>query len=250
MLAELVTVTTIDGVDLDGALYLPAGTARRRECIFIVHGQTWNFYRGPSRWLPPLLVEAGYPCLSLNMRDHDLQEPKDFELAHHDLRAGINYCYDRGASKSIIVAHGFGCNKVACYPALSQDSRVGDYVFMTLGSEGGPDHTSGAWCFSTPRSSRVRSSLCKAPPIQRCKGERGRMNSSLQQPMLGAMSCCWTGEITILTDNTPNCRSVSSTGLGERADGWPCGCARGSPNRSGFPLCSGPRRSEPCLHPP
>ena len=64
--------------------------------ILMVHGLTWNFYRGPSRWLPPLLASAGYPCLSLNMRDHDLQEPKEFELAHHDLRAGIDFLVHPG----------------------------------------------------------------------------------------------------------------------------------------------------------
>ncbi|MBI3517082.1 MAG: hypothetical protein HY060_23875, partial [Proteobacteria bacterium] len=77
MTLELVTLTTADGVALDGALY--AATQARRGAILMVHGLTWNFYRGPSRWLPPLLARAGFDCLSLNMRDHDLTEPKDFD---------------------------------------------------------------------------------------------------------------------------------------------------------------------------
>ena len=88
-----VTVTTGDGVELDGAVH--GSAARPPASILMVHGLTWNFYRGMSRWLPPMLAEAGYPCLSLNMRDHDLREPKDFELAFHDLRAGVDYLWQR-----------------------------------------------------------------------------------------------------------------------------------------------------------
>ena len=81
---ELVTVTTRDGVELDGAMYAPdrPRDAWRRP-ILAVHGLTWNFYRGPTRWLPPSFIEQGYPCLSLNMRDHDLEQPKDFGHSHH-----------------------------------------------------------------------------------------------------------------------------------------------------------------------
>ena len=135
MLVELVTATTTDGLDLDGALYLPPGNPRSPAPeILLVHGLDWNFYRGYSRWLPPLLAGGGYPCLSLNMRDHDLREPKDFELAHHDLRAGIDFLFKRGAREVVLVSHGFSCNKVVCYQALSNDSRVRRSVLTTLGA--------------------------------------------------------------------------------------------------------------------
>lgn len=90
MSLELVTLRTDDGIDLDGAWYFtPATIPSRPAAVLVVHGLTWNFYRGPSRWLPPLLAAAGYPCLALNMRDHDLGEVKDFALSHNDLAAGI-----------------------------------------------------------------------------------------------------------------------------------------------------------------
>ena len=133
MAIELVTVTTADGVELDGALYGP-GCGRPRGAILMVHGLTWNFYRGPSRWLPPRLADAGYTCLSLNMRDHDLAEPKDFELSHHDIRAGVDHLAGLGAGAIAIVAHGYACNKVACYPGWSGDARVGRTVLTTLGA--------------------------------------------------------------------------------------------------------------------
>jgi dipeptidyl aminopeptidase/acylaminoacyl peptidase len=132
VLTELVTVTTADGVELDGALYVAAGSAPLAQ-ILMVHGLTWNFYRGPSRWLPALLAEAGFDCLSLNMRDHDLTEPKDFHLSHRDLRAGIDYLRGRGAAPVVPLAHGYACNKLICYPAFSGDRRLRQYVLATLG---------------------------------------------------------------------------------------------------------------------
>jgi dienelactone hydrolase len=130
---ELVTVTTADGVELDGGLYEPRGE-QPRSAVLMVHGLTWNFYRGPSRWLPPRLAGAGYACLSLNMRDHDLKEPRDFELSHHDIRAGVDRLAGLGADEIAIVAHGYACNKVACYPGWSGDARVRRYVLTTLGA--------------------------------------------------------------------------------------------------------------------
>jgi alpha-beta hydrolase superfamily lysophospholipase len=133
VLTELVTVTTADGVDLDGALYAAPGGTRPWARLLVVHGLTWNFYRGPSRWLPPLLAEAGCECLAINMRDHDLPEPKDFELSHHDLRAGIDFLWPRPGGPVVALGHGYGCNKLVCYPALSGDRRVRHYVLTTLG---------------------------------------------------------------------------------------------------------------------
>lgn len=134
MPVELITVTTGDGVDLDGALYRPAGDRAALGSVLMVHGLTWNFYRGPSRWLPPLLAEAGHVTVSLNMRDHDLAEAKDFELSHHDLRAGVEWLRAREPGEPIVVAHGYACNKVVCYPGWSGDDRLGRYVLTTLGA--------------------------------------------------------------------------------------------------------------------
>jgi alpha/beta superfamily hydrolase len=135
MLVELVTVTTTDQVELDGAMHeLPTQQHRPNASILMIHGLTWNFYRGPSRWLPPLLAEAGLPCLSLNMRDHTQAEPKDFELAHHDIRAGVDYLSRRFAGEVALLAHGFGCNKAACYAGDSGDDRIGRTILTTLGA--------------------------------------------------------------------------------------------------------------------
>jgi pimeloyl-ACP methyl ester carboxylesterase len=135
MSLELITTTTADGVELDGAMYRPAGgNVQANASVLMVHGLTWNFYRGTSRWLPPLLARAGFPCLSLNMRDHDLSEPKDFELSHHDLHAGTGYLAKSGAAEIIVLAHGYACNKVICYTAQSGDQRPARRILTTLGA--------------------------------------------------------------------------------------------------------------------
>src|SRR5262245_9332634 len=127
MQLELITVTTGDGIELDGALYRPEGGITARP-VLLVHGLTWNFYRGPVRWLAPALTAAGHPCLSLNMRDHDLAEPKDFALSHHDLRAGIDHLIGRFSATPALLAHGYACNKAVCYAAQSDDRRVDRYM--------------------------------------------------------------------------------------------------------------------------
>jgi hypothetical protein len=135
MTLELITVTTVDKIDLDGACYLPAGTPSSwLTPILAVHGLTWNFYRGPMRWLPKYFTDAGHPCLSLNMRDHDVDQPKDFELSHHDLRAGIDFLFERHGKNPIVVGHGYANNKIACYRAQSGDDRIDTHVLATLGS--------------------------------------------------------------------------------------------------------------------
>ena len=57
------------------------------------------------------------------MRDHDLTGPKDFEFAHHDLRAGIDRIAAEGG-EVIVLAHGYACNKVVCYQEHSGDDRI------------------------------------------------------------------------------------------------------------------------------
>src|SRR5436305_691262 len=84
--------------------------------------------------MPPLLAVSGYPCLSLNMRDHDQAEPRDFELAHHDLGAGVDYLAAQNGGEIVLLAHGFACNKVACYAASSQDRIPRRTILTTPGA--------------------------------------------------------------------------------------------------------------------
>lgn len=130
---ELISVTTADGVELDGARYRPERANGRALGILLVHGMRWNFYRGPSRWLAPMLAERGYVCLALNLRDHDSTVPGGLDDAHHDLRAGIDHLLHE-CTEVIPFAHGYGCTKVMCYTAHSGDRRARRHVLTTLGA--------------------------------------------------------------------------------------------------------------------
>jgi pimeloyl-ACP methyl ester carboxylesterase len=132
---ELVTIETTDKIELDGAWYSPpTGQPRHTASILIVHGLGWNFYRGPSRWLPPLFAAAGYPCLALNMRDHDLKEVQDFDLSCHDIAACIAFLERHSAGEVVLLGHGYGCNKLLCYASLSSDWRPYRRILTTLGA--------------------------------------------------------------------------------------------------------------------
>ena len=134
MLAELTTIATADGIELDGALYAAPRPSSTAAQTLVVHGLGWNFYQGPSRWLPPRLAALGYTTLAVNTRDHDLKEPKDFDLAHHDLRAGVDFLYGRGAATVVVIGHGYACNKIVRYAAQSGDRRIRHWILTTMGS--------------------------------------------------------------------------------------------------------------------
>jgi predicted alpha/beta hydrolase len=131
---QFVTLETADHVELDGILLEPDAVLPERGIgIVLVHGLRWNFYRGPSRWLAPLLAERGYRVLSVSLRDHDSTEPHGFELAHYDLRAAVDFMAARTGAVAL-AAHGYGGSKVICYPAQSGDQRVVHNVLVTLGA--------------------------------------------------------------------------------------------------------------------
>ena len=131
---ELVAMTTDDGVELDGALYRPWGHARASMGFLLVHGIKWNFYRGPSRWLGPLLARAGFACLAPSLRDHDSEDPAAdaLDVAAHDLRAGLDLLAGH-CDETMLFAHGFGCVKAIRY-ASTEDARVTRRVLTTLGA--------------------------------------------------------------------------------------------------------------------
>lgn len=132
---ELVDMTTEDGVELDGALYVPYGAARRpRMGFLLVHGIRWNFYKGPSRWLGPMLAQAGFACVAPSLRDHDSTEPAAdaLDVAEHDLRAGLDLLATH-CEETMLFAHGFGCVKAIHY-ARTGDARVAGRVLTTLGA--------------------------------------------------------------------------------------------------------------------
>jgi pimeloyl-ACP methyl ester carboxylesterase len=134
MLGELLTISSTDGKPMDGILYRPSLTRDLKRGVLLVHGLTWNFYRGTVRHLAPHLTEAGYTCLALNMRDHDKADPVEFDLSYHDLQAGINWLWDYGVKEVILLAHGYACNKAIVFCDQSGAKGVDRYMLATVGS--------------------------------------------------------------------------------------------------------------------
>ena len=51
---------------------LIAASGARAGVVLFFHGNTMNFYVGPSRFLPPALTRLGLACLAFNRRGHDI----------------------------------------------------------------------------------------------------------------------------------------------------------------------------------
>jgi len=133
MTVETVFVETSDGLSLGGSLFEPEPGKACGIGIVLVHGLKWSFDTGPSKWLAPLLAEHGYTVLSLSLRDHGSDDPRDLDLAHRDLRAGVDYLSAR-VSEVAFLAHGYGGAKAICYTAHSGDTRVRRLILVTLGA--------------------------------------------------------------------------------------------------------------------
>lgn len=104
-------------VPLDGLYYTPSGPAR--GAIQLFHGNTMNFYVGPPRFLAPVLVDAGYACLSYNRRGHDVlsnRNSRDLEGGAYqtidemveDNHLASEFLAERGHAAPILVGHSNG----------------------------------------------------------------------------------------------------------------------------------------------
>lgn len=113
---EVVRIET-DGAPLDGLIYLPEG--RPRGVVQLMHGNTMNFYVGPSRFLPPRLTRSGWACLAYNRRGHDVLSNRDSrELeggAYQTIAEAVadnayarGWLIERGFPPPVVVGHSNG----------------------------------------------------------------------------------------------------------------------------------------------
>jgi pimeloyl-ACP methyl ester carboxylesterase len=116
MRAELVSIPT-DTVPLDGLFYEPEGRAKGAALLF--HGNTMNFYTGPMRFLPPVLVGLGLACLAFNRRGHDILSTRSSRVAEggalqtasegiEDNRLAARWLAERGFPPPVIIGHSNG----------------------------------------------------------------------------------------------------------------------------------------------
>jgi pimeloyl-ACP methyl ester carboxylesterase len=117
MRAELVAIPT-DTVPLDGLYYEPEG-GRAVGAVLLFHGNTMNFYTGPMRFLPPVLVTLGLACLAFNRRGHDILSTRSSRLAEggafqtasesiEDNRLAARWLSSRGFAAPAVIGHSNG----------------------------------------------------------------------------------------------------------------------------------------------
>ena len=139
MLVDLISVTTSDGITLDGAFFPAATDASRSgpvDAMLLIHGSGGRFYAPATRTMAEDLSQRGYPCLALNTRGHDtvwmdaaggVPQGNAFEIldiSRHDLRAGVDFLAERGYQSIGLLGHSMGAVKVAYYAAWEDDPRV------------------------------------------------------------------------------------------------------------------------------
>lgn len=112
---ELVSIRTSDDLLLHGAFF---EVDPDQPAVILLHGAMQNFYTGIGAFLPTMLAERGYTCLSANVRGHDLATAPDdncrkvigsiyesFTDSVLDLNALVDFVKDRGYQKAILVGH-------------------------------------------------------------------------------------------------------------------------------------------------
>ena len=142
MLVELIRAATDDGISLDGMFLAPEGGPSRQgpvDAILAIHGSITNFYAQHIALFVQDLRDNGYPCLALNTRGHDIvwrstsssgegrYYGNAFDILDDnrlDLRAGIDYLWERGYCRIGILGSSMGAVKVAYYAAIEADERV------------------------------------------------------------------------------------------------------------------------------
>lgn len=140
--AEIVTVTTTDGITLAGSLRRPPTTGASEigaDVMILHHGASGNFYR--SRLFDTVsghLLAAGCAVLRVNSRGHDVitTEPQGGRLARvgagfetvsecvQDWRAWTDFAEGQGFRAIGLWGHSLGGVKTIYYLSVEGDARV------------------------------------------------------------------------------------------------------------------------------
>lgn len=126
MLAELIRLTTSDGLSHPGAFYAAKSAEPVPLGVVIVHGLTGSFVGEIETALPPLLAEAGYSTLVFNNRGTGIVggATELFAGCIPDIRAAIDWMETRGFSRIALFGHSKAGAKVAYYMVKTSDPRV------------------------------------------------------------------------------------------------------------------------------
>ena len=139
MLVDLITITSGDGMTLDGIFCEPAAGVTPKgpvDAMLLIHGSGGSFYRVATKAMAEDLRNRGYACLAINTKGHDtVWSPQGsgeyygnaleiLDNSRHDLRAGIDYLWEKGYRRIGLLGHSMGAVKVGYYAATEDDDRI------------------------------------------------------------------------------------------------------------------------------
>ena len=143
MLVDLITITSGDGMTLDGIFCEPAAGVTPKgpvDAMLLIHGSGGSFYRVATKAMAEDLRNQGYACLAINTKGHDtVWSPQGsgqyygnaleiLDNSRYDLRAGIDYLWEKGYRNIGLLGHSMGAVKVGYYAATEGDDRVATVI--------------------------------------------------------------------------------------------------------------------------
>ena len=143
MIVDLITITSRDGMTLDGIFLEPAAGASPKgpvDAVLLIHGSGGSFYRTATKAMAEDLRNQGYACLAINTKGHDtVWSPQGsgqylgnaleiLDNSRHDLGAGIDYLWEKGYRNIGLLGHSMGAVKVGYYAAVEDDDRVATVI--------------------------------------------------------------------------------------------------------------------------
>jgi alpha-beta hydrolase superfamily lysophospholipase len=111
--------------------------------MLLIHGSGGSFYRVATKAMAEDLRNQGYACLAINTKGHDtVWSPQGsgeyygnaleiLDNSRHDLRAGIDYLWEKGYRSIGLLGHSMGAVKVGYYAAAKDDDRVVTVILIS-----------------------------------------------------------------------------------------------------------------------
>ncbi len=143
MIVDLITITSRDGMTLDGIFCEPAAGVSPEgpvDAMLLIHGSGGSFYRVATKAMAEDLRNRGYACLAINTKGHDtVWSPQGsgeyygnaleiLDNSRHDLAAGVDYLREKGYRHIGLLGHSMGAVKVGYYAATEEDDRIATVI--------------------------------------------------------------------------------------------------------------------------
>lgn len=143
MIVDLITITSRDGMTLDGIFCEPAAGVSPEgpvDAMLLIHGSGGSFYRVATKAMAEDLRNRGYACLAINTKGHDtVWSPQGsgeyygnaleiLDNSRHDLAAGVDYLWEKGYRHIGLLGHSMGAVKVGYYAATEEDDRIATVI--------------------------------------------------------------------------------------------------------------------------